>query len=89
MDWLLGTLDREELVREAVRVERHLWWDCGIEWVRRLLSEGDTTIVDDGKGGRLPRHPLWDVRILKEIAETSVAEYEGFDGDREGRDGNA
>ena len=64
LDMMMGTLDREDIIREGVRVERQLWWDQGIEWVRRLVEEGG--LGAKGQGERLPRHPIWDVREFVE-----------------------
>ena len=49
LDILMGTIDREDLEREELRPERHIFWDKGIGWVKSLFSEGD-----DG----MPKHPL-------------------------------
>ena len=49
LDILMGTIDREDLEREELRVERHVWWDKGIGWIRDLFSGGD---------GGMPKHPL-------------------------------
>ena len=49
LDILMGTVDREDLERDELRPERHVWWDKGIGWVRALFSEGD---------GGMPKHPL-------------------------------
>lgn len=46
-DVVLGTLDRECLQDDYVKPERHLWWDCGLEWVKELTSGGP----------KIPRHP--------------------------------
>lgn len=48
VDILLGTVDRGDLENDALAPERHVWWDKGISWIRRLYN-------DDGG---LPRHPL-------------------------------
>ena len=51
LDVLLGTIDREDLEGHQLSPERQLWWDCGIEWVRRLSKEG--------MGKEVPRHPTY------------------------------
>jgi hypothetical protein len=45
LDIPLGTLDRESLESEGVRPARHGWWDDGVEWVRRLVTEGDSSLL--------------------------------------------
>ncbi len=47
VDIAVGTLDRESI--EVVRPDRHGWWEDGVEWIRRLVSDGD--------GGALIKHP--------------------------------
>lgn len=47
VDIAVGSLDRESI--EVVRPDRHGWWEVGVEWIRRLVSEGD--------GGSLIKHP--------------------------------
>lgn len=49
LDVLMGTIDREALESEELRMERHVWWDKGIGWIRELFSKGD-----EG----MPKHPL-------------------------------
>ena len=48
LDVLLGTVDAEYLKTEALRPERHLWWNLGISWMREYLDSGD--------GGQGERH---------------------------------
>ena len=55
LDIIQGTVDRQDLDGEALAPERHLWWDCGIDWVRKLASEGS---------GHLPKHPIDNVNEL-------------------------
>lgn len=51
LDVLLGTVDCEDL--GGIRPERHVWWDHGMDWTRRLLTEGDGWFGDEmGGGGR-------------------------------------
>jgi len=52
VDFLLGTIDREDLEKDWLKPEREMWWEKGIPWVRDLIRDG--TIKED-----LPRHPLW------------------------------
>lgn len=48
LDITLGSIQRDHLDSQALIPERHLWWDYGIEWVRKLATEGM---------GGLPIHP--------------------------------
>ncbi|QDS69405.1 hypothetical protein FKW77_004859 [Venturia effusa] len=48
VDIALGTLDLESLEKDGVRPERHGWWEDGVGWIKKLVSEGD---------GGLIRHP--------------------------------
>lgn len=48
VDVALGSLDLESVEREGVRPERHGWWEDGVGWIKKLVSEGD---------GGLIRHP--------------------------------
>ena len=52
LDIVLGTVDRQELDADTLAPERQLWWDCGIDWIKRLTTEG---------AGILPRHPIYKV----------------------------
>ena len=54
LDFLMGTIDREYLEREELRVERHVWWDKGVGWVKEMFEEGDAG---------LPKHPLVDLTV--------------------------
>jgi len=53
----MGTLDREDLEKEGVRPEKHLFCDVAIDWVVKMLSEGDQSL--HGSGTALPKHPGW------------------------------
>jgi hypothetical protein len=53
VDIVLGSLDSESLERPGVRPDRHFYWDSGVEWVKRLVADGDTSLY----GENLPRHP--------------------------------
>lgn len=53
----MGTLDREDLVKEGVKLERHLCCADGIDWVVKMVS-GDGDIQPTGS---LPKHPSWNV----------------------------
>ena len=57
LDIVLGTVDRQDLDTDALAPERQLWWDCGIDWIRRLTSDGS---------GNLPRHPIYKVNEVVE-----------------------
>jgi hypothetical protein len=56
LDITLGSVDRRYLDSDALVPERHLWWDYGIDWIRRLATEGY---------GALPVHP--DYRIAETV----------------------
>jgi hypothetical protein len=58
LDITLGSVDRRYLDGGALVPERHLWWDYGIDWIRRLATEGY---------GSLPIHP--DYRITETVKE--------------------
>jgi hypothetical protein len=40
LDITLGSVERGCLDKDAMVPESHLWWDCGIGWVRKLATEG-------------------------------------------------
>ncbi|GAB1314556.1 hypothetical protein MFIFM68171_04766 [Madurella fahalii] len=48
VDVAVGTLDRESM--ERVRPERQGWWEDGVGWVKRLLSEGDGGLIKHPSG---------------------------------------
>jgi hypothetical protein len=52
LDITLGSVDRRYLDSNALVPERHLWWDYGIGWIRRLATEGYDM---------LPVHPNYNV----------------------------
>ncbi|KAL5118939.1 hypothetical protein ACEQ8H_003068 [Pleosporales sp. CAS-2024a] len=56
LDLTLGSVHRRHLDGDALVPERHLWWDYGIDWIRRLATEGY---------GALPIHP--DYRIAETV----------------------
>ena len=56
LDITLGSVDRRYLDSDALVPERHLWWDYGIDWIRRLVTKGY---------GELPIHP--DYRIAETV----------------------
>ena len=56
LDITLGSVDRRHLESDALVPERHLWWDYGIDWIRRLATKGY---------GDLPIHP--DYRIAETV----------------------
>ncbi|KAH7310000.1 Mss4-like protein [Rhexocercosporidium sp. MPI-PUGE-AT-0058] len=41
-----GTFDREYLEMEGFKPSRRVWADDGIEWVNKLLKEGETSLKD-------------------------------------------
>lgn len=57
LDITLGSVDRGDLDSDALVPERHLWWDYGIDWIRRLATKGY---------GTLPIHP--DYRIADTVS---------------------
>ena len=68
VDIVLGSLDRESLEVEGVWPRRHEYWDSGVEWIKKLVTEGDGALAGGGSGsgnGRVPRHPEgeWDVVV--------------------------
>jgi hypothetical protein len=56
LDITLGSIQRSQLDTHALVPERHLWWDYGIDWIRRLATEGY---------GDLPIHP--DYRLADTV----------------------
>lgn len=57
LDVVLGTVDTQDLDGEMLAPERQLWWDCGIDWIRRLASEG---------AGAIPKHPIYKINEFVE-----------------------
>ncbi len=57
IDILLGTVDREFLNEEWLTPERQMWWDCGLDWVRKFATIG---------AGTLPKHPTYKMNELVE-----------------------
>jgi hypothetical protein len=53
VDIVLGSLDTESLEKEGVRPDRHFYWESGVGWIKRLITEGDSSLG----GEKLPRHP--------------------------------
>lgn len=41
-----GTIDREFLEMEGFKPSRRVWDDDGIEWVKKLLKEGEGSLKD-------------------------------------------
>ncbi|KAF1949905.1 hypothetical protein CC80DRAFT_579187 [Byssothecium circinans] len=56
LDITMGSINRRHLEGDTLVPERHLWWDCGIDWIRRLATKGY---------GALPIHP--DYRIADTV----------------------
>jgi hypothetical protein len=48
VDVALGSLDGECLA--GVRPERHCWWDDGVDWVKRMVWKGDTSLLRHPSG---------------------------------------
>ncbi|KAH9209942.1 Mss4-like protein [Leptodontidium sp. 2 PMI_412] len=61
VDIVLGSLDGESFDAEGVRPDRHLYWDSGVGWVMRLVTEGDGGLSE---GGNVPRHPDGERNVL-------------------------
>ena len=55
VDIVLGSLDGESLERQGVRPDRHFYWDSGVNWIKKLVTEGDRSLNENGEG--LPKHP--------------------------------
>ena len=51
LDIQLGSVDREDVEKFDLSVQRHSWWEAGYEWSREWFRKGD---------GKLPRHPTGD-----------------------------
>ena len=68
LDIVLGTIDREDLEGEAMAPERHLWWDCGFEWVQKFSRKGS---------GGLPVHGTYMVNELKEGVQGRLLRLSG------------
>jgi hypothetical protein len=56
LDITLGSVERSHLDAHSLIPERQLWWDYGIDWIRRLATEGY---------GGLPIHP--DYRLADKV----------------------
>jgi len=59
VDILLGTVDREDMEKYSIQPDRHLWWNYGVDWIRRLVSDGDKSLSGSEEG--LKRHPIYKV----------------------------
>lgn len=57
LDIMLGTFDRSDLESGGLEPERHIRWDCGIEWVKGFVSWG---------AGGVSKHPSYDVSKVVE-----------------------
>jgi hypothetical protein len=57
VDIALGTLDKQDLEREGVRPDRHLWWNHGIGWVKEMLMDGDSGMLRHPHGRPSERVP--------------------------------
>jgi hypothetical protein len=55
LDIILGTIYREDLEGDALQPERQLWWDCGIDWIQKMATQGV---------GSLPKHPSYNVDAI-------------------------
>ena len=64
LDVYLGTVDREDLDKYALRPDRHVWWDHGVEWVKGLYKSG-------AQGG-LPKHAITNMREVVQDGEEMV-----------------
>lgn len=54
----MGTLDRECLEMDGLRPERHLCCKDGVDWVVKMVSEGDRDLKVTGS---LPKHPSMNI----------------------------
>ncbi|EEH46512.2 uncharacterized protein PADG_02610 [Paracoccidioides brasiliensis Pb18] len=52
MDIGVGTLDRSSIDLVGTP-HRHIWWNSGIDWVKKLIAEGDGTASNHA----IPKHP--------------------------------
>lgn len=59
----MGTLDREDLEKEGVRLQRHFFCEDGVKWVVKMISEGDKDLKATGP---LPKHPSWNLGEIME-----------------------
>jgi hypothetical protein len=50
VDVALGSLDAECIA--GVKPERHCWWDDGLDWVKKMVWRGDTSLLRH-PGGRI------------------------------------
>jgi hypothetical protein len=50
VDVTVGSLDRDCMA--LVRPDRHGWWNSGVDWVKSILTRGDTNLI---------RHPSGDI----------------------------
>jgi hypothetical protein len=62
LDITLGSVDRRYLDSDALVPERHLWWDYGIDWIRRLAAKGY---------GELPIHPNYRIAETVDLQQDS------------------
>jgi hypothetical protein len=53
VDLVLGSLDRESLEMPGVRPDRHFFWNAGIEWIQKVVSDGEVSL----QGQALAKHP--------------------------------
>lgn len=61
LDIFLGPVDGEFLQSETLAPEKHLWWNCGLDWIKHLVrNEAD----------QRAKHPGDD---LDEVAERPVS----------------
>ncbi|KAL2064539.1 hypothetical protein VTL71DRAFT_3676 [Oculimacula yallundae] len=61
LDIVLGSLDTESLEREEVRPERHTYWDSGVGWVKKLVTDGDVSL----SGGKaVPKQLDGDISVV-------------------------
>ncbi|EXJ55181.1 hypothetical protein A1O7_08107 [Cladophialophora yegresii CBS 114405] len=51
VDVTVGSLDPDSL--RMAKVDRHGWWEFGVDWIKTLLSKGD--------GGFMIKHQTGDV----------------------------
>ena len=55
LDVVLGTVDQEQLTKSELAPERQLWWDYGIDWIKKMTVAGMRDV---------PRHPTYKAKEL-------------------------
>jgi hypothetical protein len=50
LDIWIGSVDQKDLEKDWLVPERHLWYDVGIEWIRKFGSKGSGGVPKHGDG---------------------------------------